>query len=853
MENPEHQKLTYKNFIFKYFAYADGFGLGLSVPIGVAYVLYSLNLSQEQELIFLWIVFFNTLFLLLSISISAYFFLKPVKIYFSHRERGESPPEEIVQAVYRRFGLMALYRSLESVARWLVPLAVVPLGMYHLADLQISDVVLLGGVVLFFLLINAAIYFASTDRLVYNFRKKGLFPIDFQVEVPWYRRIRFTFNYLIGLMVLSLAVIVSLISYKSSLKSILSLYQNQLVNLGESTLKALDTFYDSRILDAEQLAQNQDLIRSVSSGKWGEVEEILRKYRELQGVLYNENIFVFTESPQRIVKASALPDSSGRILGANVKELALADEYLEWSSELKAFVTPSYLSPFTGKPLILILTPIHEKNRVFGHLAISYQIGEFIGSILRKTEMGTNGFSMVSDSKWNLIYHTDPSLIGKNLNDFPIGVVMRSSMDNTMEIFKAQETHFYSLKRTSDKYNYKIGFQIESNSVIQPALRAALEIVFVMFMGTLLISLFSIFIINTRLKPLEESERIVEKMKSGDLRLRVSATNSDELSSLAKSLNALSETFKEILSSNQEVAEDLASSSEEMVAALNSLSGNAQTQAASAEEISASIEEISAGVDHVNKQAENQTGRVFTLRYKMEEMTGIIREMGEKVNSIAGRVRSIVEDGKKGENSLSSMKTSIAKISDSSREITSVVEIITNISEQINLLALNAAIEAARAGNLGKGFAVVADEIGKLADKTAASIQEIDHLIQVNEIEIEQGTKIIGETIQTIQTIIGGVNYFGEVTKDLENYMKSQVSINEDVNKEVDGLNNITAAIKLAMEEQRNAIGEVAQAIYNINELTQSTASGLEEMTANSERVAQMAENLRNKSRYFSL
>jgi methyl-accepting chemotaxis protein len=93
------------------------------------------------------------------------------------------------------------------------------------------------------------------------------------------------------------------------------------------------------------------------------------------------------------------------------------------------------------------------------------------------------------------------------------------------------------------------------------------------------------------------------------------------------------------------------------------------------------------------------------------------------------------------------MRSSITKISNSSAEIGNVIEIINNISEQINLLALNAAIEAARAGTYGRGFAVVADEIGKLADKTARSIKDIDEFIQANDAEINNGIKTIETTI----------------------------------------------------------------------------------------------------------
>lgn len=65
-----------------------------------------------------------------------------------------------------------------------------------------------------------------------------------------------------------------------------------------------------------------------------------------------------------------------------------------------------------------------------------------------------------------------------------------------------------------------------------------------------------------------------------------------------------------------------------------------------------------------------------------------------------------------------------------SREMGSIMDVVTNIANQTNLLALNAAIEAARAGDAGKGFGVVASEVRKLSEQTKESVTNVDGLLK---------------------------------------------------------------------------------------------------------------------------
>lgn len=422
-------------------------------------------------------------------------------------------------------------------------------------------------------------------------------------------------------------------------------------------------------------------------------------------------------------------------------------------------------------------------------------------------------------------------------------------------------------RKKIDVYNYYEGWNwiIASSSYLEELMATADQLRNFMISAFFIISVLLMAVLykaSMRLviNPVLVLSGIIEEVSGGEIR-ELSAEDlelmnyetGDEIDRLKKTLFTFRSKLRGIIMKVQQIIEEIATSSEQMSATSESFASGAQIQSSTVEEITASIEEISSGMESIALNAANQFSGIGSLLEKLQNFTLTNQKMDESINRAMEVTSSISSDAKAGDESIRVMSSNMNNILRSSEDMTNIVQIISDISDQINLLSLNAAIEAARAGDQGRGFAVVADEISKLAERTAASIKEIDLLINKNTGEINSSMVTVESSIATISRIIDGIGLTNEMINLVSGFMKTQVEVNSEVNTVAEEVKARSTEIKDSTNEQKNSIGEIVKSVSYINELTQSNASGSEEMAANSETNAGIAELLKNEIDFFKI
>ena len=237
------------------------------------------------------------------------------------------------------------------------------------------------------------------------------------------------------------------------------------------------------------------------------------------------------------------------------------------------------------------------------------------------------------------------------------------------------------------------------------------------------------------------------------------------------------------------------------------------SMAAAAEELTAVSSDMSRGTAHASDLAGNVSAAAEQVSANVSTVATAAEEMSSSIREIARNATDASTVAAEAVVVANDARTTVDSLGASSAEIGEVIKVITSIAQQTNLLALNATIEAARAGEMGKGFAVVANEVKELASETAKATQEIGERIEA----IQGDTVSAVEAITRITSVIGQINDItGTIASAVEEQTATTNEIARSVNEAAAGANgiaeDITRVASATTQAQSGAQGTSAAA-----------------------------------------
>ena len=613
----------------------------------------------------------------------------------------------------------------------------------------------------------------------------------------------------------------------------------------EAATQTLAGFIGSMI-DVKRLASDQAYVNEVESI----LADALKKSGETAGLTRSiYAYFDFDKFGQEIdVWFYDDADGQGFVQQDSLGGVEYYGEYQEWYSEPiagNALWTYPYLSA-TGSTITSYVVPIYSGNEIIGLMGMDLYLDD-VKAFMEDLVLFESGQVLLVNPDGDIFIGPGLDWIdGVPQNFIDIGVP--AEVLNEMNANKLGITDFVTPE--GDKIFAAYG-QIENGWIVtsniphrelQAVFRVILTILLILVVGSVFVSGIVAFILGRKIsKPIMMVTEATDRIKEGDLTVRVQTKAKDETKLLADGLNAMTENVRTLIHGAN-------SASSNMVETASMLASMAEQTNATVEQVVSTAGEIARGTQDTALEAERGAEVANDISVKfgvlLQQSNNMQRNADEaSQQNMAGRdvLETLKEKSAISSRSNDRVAEAAGNLEKRISAITEIIATITSIADQTNLLALNASIEAARAGEAGKGFAVVADEIRKLAEDSSSAASEIKGIVLSIQGESRETVEIMNElkTISTeqdravndvsgafagifnsVENITKGIKRMNDELMDLETTRSRLVEVTTNISAVSEETAAAAEQVSASMDEQARAVEDVARSAQELNGLS---------------------------------